>query len=342
MLQADFVKMVPGLERKITERYLTMNHHALLNEQRKHSAQEVPLLKGSFGHTSSTPGMVANDSSEESLYGMDRAMAMSESINSVIGLTRSTNSSVQGGYNVDTPQDSAMMASTHLSMSHSHSIPVTAEIEVSGCPPPPVIPDSGTGIGPVVAINTASIPPPGIPVPVSREELSTSFQSSSGDHHVVVDVFNRPHPSGIRTLPRLDPRRQPIVNGHTLEDAYRHQMLERSLDHPSPTPTPPPPPNRTVQIHGLSNRKVVNGNGVQKNHPLSDDNGSISSSSSPHTDSSQRDNSTSQRISTAAAMATMPRGPSSVTNGGRKKKSVTIGTFTTVETFDPATYTSAV
>ena len=129
-------------------------------------------------------------------------------------------------------------------------------------------------------------------------------------------------------------------------------MVERSLDHQMPMP--PPPPTRTAHIHGVNSRKPLscgpaiipprvdsmnyNDINIQGRSTNGDIDGN-SSSSSPPTDS------ISQRATPiVAATATMPRGlngPSMNGNGnGRKKKSVTIGTFTTVETFDPG-YTSA-
>ena len=87
--------MVPGLERRITERYdaaARLKEKQLADQQlRRYHQQphEVPLLKGSFGHSAGTVmhhqhgGQgVTNDSSEESLYGIDRGgrMPMSESI----------------------------------------------------------------------------------------------------------------------------------------------------------------------------------------------------------------------------------------------------------------------
>jgi len=393
--EAEFVKMVPGLERKITERYLTIKHEALLSEKQMapHSSQEVPLLKGSFGHHHHPAAAVANDSSEESLYGMHGrgtggGMPISESINSVIGLTRSTNSSVQGvggigtgGYPsspdaaVITPsaQQHMSLANTHLTS--AHTIPVTAEIELASLPPPKLSqPDSSTLTGGMVPINTAVIPPPPgmVQQPLNgREEMTTSFQSppssasnASSSHHMAMDTFNKPiHPNnGIRTLPRSLDHHRPLVNGggRSLEESYHnravennhHRQVEERITSTTPSP-PPPPPNRVAQIHTFNGRKMVNSNASSSKHHMTttsqpQDNGSNSSSSSPHTESSQRDSLQLHSGSTVvAAMATMPRGlQSAAANGGggvaRKKKSVTIGTFTTVETFDPVSYTSAV
>ena len=125
-------------------------------------------------------------------------------------------------------------------------------------------------------------------------------------------------------------------------------MMERSLEHQNPLP--PLPPTRTAHIHPVSSRKslsftpdflppkmdtfnanhigaynrgVTNGSDVDGN----------SSSSSPPTDS------ISQKTSkVVAATATMPRNVNGTALNGRKKKSVTIGTFTTVEAFDASSY----
>ena len=134
----------------------------------------------------------------------------------------------------------------------------------------------------------------------------------------------------------------------------QNHIMERSLDHQ--TPIPPLPQTRTAHIHGVNSRKVLpcapsvtppKMDSFSSNHLSahgginhggingSDIDGN-SSSSSPPTDS------ISQRTSTmVAATATMPRGVNGAAMNGRKKKSVTIGTFTTVETFDPSSYDAA-
>ena len=150
--QSDFIKMIPGMERRITEHYLcTSDALTTASEHSNRSVQEIPLLKGSFGHTSthtrSNPSVVPNDSSEESLYGMDRAMVMSESVNSVIGLPRSSS-----GYN-----------------EYTTSIPVTAEITCPSPPPPPVVPMMPGQPPPVGSMTSMAITSPTITM--SREEL---------------------------------------------------------------------------------------------------------------------------------------------------------------------------
>ena len=68
--QEDFIKMLPGMERKLTEHMMVHHYTATASEASARSLQEVPLLKGSFGHHSSSLGHgVAASSSQESLYG---------------------------------------------------------------------------------------------------------------------------------------------------------------------------------------------------------------------------------------------------------------------------------
>ena len=162
--------MIPGMERRITEHYMcTSDALTTASEQSNRSIQDVPLLKGSFGHSSYTRShpVVPNDSSEESLYGMDRAMLMSESVNSVIGLTRSSSS--YDGY-----------STTHT------TIPVTAEIACP-TPPPPAVPlmraFSPPTMSTMTSIATTS--------PTSREEVTRhlpSLESSSNNHYAQKDT----------------------------------------------------------------------------------------------------------------------------------------------------------
>ena len=56
--------MLPGMERRLTEHMMVHQQASEIASGR--SLQEVPLLKGSFGHHSATTG---NSSSQESLYG---------------------------------------------------------------------------------------------------------------------------------------------------------------------------------------------------------------------------------------------------------------------------------
>lgn len=150
--------MIPGMERRITEHYLcTSDALTTASEQSSRSIQEIPLLKGSFGHTSHTRSnpVVPNDSSEESLYGMDRAMVMSESVNSVIGLTRSSSS--YDGYST-----------------HHTTIPVTAEIACP-TPPPPAIP---LMTAPPTMTSMAITSPQ---MTMSREELTRHSHQSSAE-----------------------------------------------------------------------------------------------------------------------------------------------------------------
>ena len=61
--------MLPGMERRLTEHMMV--HHCAASEASGRSLQEVPLLKGSFGHHSAIGGL-GNSSSQESLYGNQR------------------------------------------------------------------------------------------------------------------------------------------------------------------------------------------------------------------------------------------------------------------------------
>ena len=133
---------------------------------------------------------------------------------------------------------------------------------------------------------------------------------------------------------------------------HQNHVAERSMD--LPTSLPPVPPTRTAHIHNVNSRKTLsfgptvvpqkmdtfNSNHVIGMNGRGGINGSDmdgnSSSSSPPTDS------ISQKTSKiVAATATMPRNLNGGGINGRKKKSVTIGTFTTVETFDPSSYEAA-
>jgi hypothetical protein len=149
--------MIPGMERRITEHYLcTSDVLTTASDHSNRSVQEIPLLKGSFGHTSthtrSNPSVVPNDSSEESLYGMDRAMVMSDSVNSAIGLTRSSS-------NYD----------AYSSSHHTTTIPVTAEITCPSPPPPPVGVPLMTGQPPRSSMTSLGVTSP--TVTMSRENL---------------------------------------------------------------------------------------------------------------------------------------------------------------------------
>merc|ERR1719510_518586 len=57
--EEDFIKMLPGMERKLTEHMMVHHYTATASEASGRSLQEVPLLKGSFGHHSSSIGGVA-------------------------------------------------------------------------------------------------------------------------------------------------------------------------------------------------------------------------------------------------------------------------------------------
>lgn len=75
--------MLPGMERRLTEHMMV--HHSAASEDGGRSLQEVPLLKGSFGHHSA----LGNSSSQESLYGNQpqqaHLMPTSDSLHSLRG-----------------------------------------------------------------------------------------------------------------------------------------------------------------------------------------------------------------------------------------------------------------
>ena len=175
--------MIPGMERRITEHYLSTSDAITTasSEHSNRSVQEIPLLKGSFGHTStyhtrSNNNMVVPaDSSEESLYGMDRAMVMSESVNSVIGLTRS--SSNYDGYSTN----------HHHRSTTTTNIPVTAEIVCPTPPPPAVVPpmmSTGGSCPPLSSVITS---------PASRDHIIRHSQHSHQQSSIGLDMSSPPN-----------------------------------------------------------------------------------------------------------------------------------------------------
>ena len=80
--------MLPGMERKLTEHMMVHHYTATASEASGRRLQEVPLLKGSFGHHSSSIGGGVPSSSQESLYGGGHhsgPMMTSDSIHSLRG-----------------------------------------------------------------------------------------------------------------------------------------------------------------------------------------------------------------------------------------------------------------
>ena len=202
-----------------------------------------------------------------------------------------------------------------------------------------------------------------------KQNTNTQTLHSGNSSNIMIQDGQKPHQHHYhqhsRTLPRMDNsngdnRRlsaqligdsQPNDGSKNPNSPSQNHILERSLD--NQTPIPPLPPTRTAHIHTVNNRKSLsfapavmvpkmdtfNSNHIAVHSRVgmngSDMDGN-SSSSSPPTDS------ISQKTSKiVAATATMPRNINGPYLNGRKKKSVTIGTFTTVETFDPSSYEAA-
>jgi hypothetical protein len=274
--------MLPGMERRLTEHM--MAHCTTASEASGRSLQEVPLLKGSFGHHSASMigGPLANSYSEESLYG-----------------------------NQHHPQQPHLMVSDSIHSLRGHhlhprgvTIPVTAEI----------VPVSlGTSNGLLNSTvgcqnNGFSQRPPPPPEVVDQQATSILLTSSASSGALTSSSFMPV--SSAATLPR------------SLENGYA--------------------------IH-CSNGGAASAASRLQNSVNS---GRLLTSSPVLVDS--------QHTRTTLAMATMPRNmhhingngggqhhwrPSSASNNGTimasgqqipvKKKSVTIGTFTTVvEPFD--------
>ena len=129
--------MLPGMERKLTEHMLVHHYTATASEASGRSLQEVPLLKGSFGHHSSSIAGVAS-SSQESLYGPQHQQQPPGPI-----MTSDSLHSLRGG------------GGHHQHHRASASIPVTAEIV-------PVVPSHQQHHWqqqPCEAANEASLPP---------------------------------------------------------------------------------------------------------------------------------------------------------------------------------------
>ncbi len=128
--QEDFIKMLPGMERRLTEHMLV--HCNTASEASGRSLQEVPLLKGSFGHHST---LVGNSSSQESLYGASGGAGAGSNPGIPMVHPPSAASNAGGGPNhhmivsdsVHSLHGSAPTA-VQIPVSHRGSVPVTAEI----------------------------------------------------------------------------------------------------------------------------------------------------------------------------------------------------------------------
>lgn len=270
-LQEAFVKTIPGMERRMAEHQLIQHHQGSIMFQEHVSdppiSQEVPLLKGSFGHHISS-----GQNSVDSLYGRS-SMANSDSVNSVIGLT--------SGSTVTIPVTSEV-TTAHAVINHVHNLPATTPTGTFSPPPPPP-----------AQIPTSSFGQP--PPPVM-------------DHHFHAQHF----------IP---------VTSAAAEVQNHATTLPRNLNSVNNTST------FNGRLAGTNGH-----NGYPESNGDDDEGGFI-----PFTELSPPRGSemilsrkrNGDIPNSVASMATMPRNPhSEVMANGKKKKSVTIGTFTTVETFD--------
>ena len=259
--------MLPGMERRLTEHMMV--HHCAASEASGRSLQEVPLLKGSFGHHSAIGGL-GNSSSQESLYGNQRHHIMtSGSLHSI----RSSRPTHQPG--------AGHTAATA-------SIPVTAEIvpvpmQNSQADQANVILASSASSG---AITSSSFMPS---IAVSEAAAASAAVSVSG--------------STTNTLPR------------SLENGYNRSRLTSAS-------SPPPMPPVFVEAAGRTSmamatmprhhmHHISNGNGLG---------GAQWTGSPPPPPPPPHHPGSSAASGLAGSSATLPI----------KKKSVTIGTFTTV------------
>lgn len=306
--QEDFVKTLPGMERRMNEHHLSFHfppHPGAASNFRitstpagigpasrnstapsELSQQEIPLMKGGGGGGSFGHHHMSGDSSQDSLYAIDerrRSMASA----------------------------SAESNATRTSHCHTETIPVTAEIVYTG-----------------------------------------GGESSNG----VREVING-RPAGYSEMPDYG---EVMLRHHRQQQQHQSRTLPRNIDYTSAVVTSPPleqqpmppvaaqVPSNNVLKRGSyagvttssSTSGIVGGGGaIIMNGGISGENGGFSTFASNATttkggiatngdlDNIIIVNSPPSRA--AVAMATMPRGMD--LQQQRKKKSVTIGTFTTVE-----------
>ncbi len=358
--QEDFVKTLPGMERKINEHIVGFSFPPMVQcgssaggsvqvasggggvpgsrastatvavappeMQQQQQQHEVPLLKGSFGHH------MVGSHSQDSIYGLDSGrggvMQMgpsSESANSVLGLT----------------------STSHC---HADTIPVTAEIAVQ----PP---------------QRSSVVIPEDELPFIQQQQQQSFGFVNGDqlvadpnqhlhhhhhhrgghhHHGQMVLDDTCTPAGVPPPPPPVSSRHSMTLPRNLDLSVAPPPPSTSIKRGSysgPTPVIPPViPPATTSAAAAAPQLHLNGNG---------DIGSDSGSSSFNTYSgggsgvngaatelTQLTNGCTSPPSRAAlAAATLPRNGSAsiLQQNGKRKKSVTIGpTFTTVEENAPA------
>ncbi len=276
------------MERRLTEHMLV--HHMTTTASEVsggRSLQEIPLLKGSFGHHST---LIGNSSSQESLYGHQQQQQQQQ-------------------------QQMVISDSVH-SLHHNSSIPVTAEIvpvalEQQNNPPAP----EGFQNGP---------PPSGLTSSLSQGAITTSSFMPA---------------SAAATLPRS------LENGYIVHAGHGHApapaQFSAAIDMDSAHAQAHAQAARLQNVSIASHARMTGSPVLVDTH----------STHSAHAAAAVR-------ARNSLAMATMPRNmsaahapsgmpvngyngangfgsPTMTVNGGTKKKSVTIGTFTTVvEPFD--------
>ena len=283
--EEEFVKIIPGMERKMLQHSVNYynslesamdDHHLMKGGGGGGGVGVVPSSGngGSLQQVGHSFGLRAptQTASEESLYGLQHRMVVSESATSIL---RSSGGSSNGGNGGQT---------------------LTAAADIAICPPPPPrsssIADDDIDIRGDVDMHDIQdvkdlpdLEVPASPPPPPSAKIPTSAQNG---HHSM-------------TLPRLD---MSSSNGYNNRMHYNFAELN---------------PPRTAQIKkGPPPIRIDQNGGSGSNGGGSGGGGG----STPSSSSSSR---------TAIATATMPRNGSGI---DRKKKSVTIGTFTTVETFD--------
>jgi hypothetical protein len=367
-LQEDFVKTLPGMERKINEHLVGFSFPPILQcgsggpgSRASNSlaaggpnsgpvgvdlsAQEVPLLKGSFGHHMANCSSVGSQS-QDSIYGLERSgggtnsrmmMINSESANSVIGLT-----------------------STSTSQCHTETIPVTAEIAPHRRSSAIIEGDQQHQMQQQQQQHHQQQFSPRQHQPLPQRQQTFNYINVADDevhphhhhHHVMASSGN--HPTHSMTLPRSidfygqQQQQQPPVS---MSNAIKRGSYIGPTAVPVSQPVVPPMsvqsvPSPLQQMPPMSaNGSMLNGNGCDI---ASDSSSYTFAELNPMTNGGRELTVVTSPPSRAAlATATMPRNGSLMSNG-KKKKSVTIGpTFTTVDEhngYDDAgnNYTSAV
>jgi hypothetical protein len=308
----DFVKMIPGMARRMAE-----HRGGLLTElEHQRSSVEAPLLKsgnGSFGHH-----LMSTDETLYSLEATRGSMVTSQSVNSVIGMTHT--------------------------MHATRNVPEGAEV------------------GPVMADVERRSP---MTSTMSRMQQNQHHQQQHQQMHQSFLYNNSPtiH-SASTTLPRLVEKR----NNHSHQQhQYSQHIYQQQQQHHQQQQLQPQqlPRHYVVATNGLSDDVEMDRTSFM-NGDEDDDCDVQDNNVAPRASSQQLQHHSMVKVvvpppprlefvlpegvpppppstTTSSFMSsTMQRGSVNggiINNGngtcGRKKKSVTIGTFTTVETFTP-------